>query len=215
MAGKLAALTLGVLIACMSTDAGAQAKNDAMARLKLEPSCPEVQKAALRYFNIGKPQVKAFQRGAARKALAPVVEFSGGYASSEIGETSRNFEYGLHNVWLDKGADGWGWDARGKLVWNLPQLVFNAEELDVASLAGLIQGILKEVTRLYYMRRRLQMDLILNPPTDEATRLTKELRLEELTALLDAMTGGYFEKELKKRGAIETGSDAPEMESPF
>ena len=87
---------------------------------------------------------------------------------------------------------------RGKVAWNLPQLVFNAEELDVASLAGLVEGLLKESTRLYYMRRRLQVDMILTPPTDQASLLTKQLRLEELTGLIDAMTGGWFSRALGK-----------------
>jgi len=170
-------------------------------RLKLEPSCPEVQKEALAYFNINKARVNSFRRGASLKALMPVVEVSGGYVDSDLKEDTWDFLQ-TDEQWLDKLAGGSAWDARGKLAWNLPQLVFNAEVLDVASLAGLVQSVLKEVTRLYYMRRRLQLDLILNPPGDEATRLTKELRLEELTALLDAMTGGYYQKELEKRGLI-------------
>lgn len=183
-------------------------------RLKLEPSCPEVQKEALAYFNINKARVNSFRRGASMKALMPVVEVSGGFVDSTMDENTQNLaEYPTYDRWLVKGAGGSAWDARGKLAWNLPQLVFNAEVLDVASLAGLVQSVLKEVTRLYYMRRRLQLDLILNPPADEATRLTKELRLEELTALLDAMTGGYYQKELVKRGlvgrAADTNADEP------
>jgi hypothetical protein len=86
------------------------------------------------------------------------------------------------------------------LTWNLPQLVFNAEELDVASLAGLMEGLLKESTRLYFMRRRLQVDMILTPPTDQASLLSKDLRLQELTGLLDAMTGGWFQQALTTGG---------------
>ncbi len=186
----------------------AQDKQAALDRLKLEPTCPEVQKEALAYFSINKERVNSFRRGASLKALMPVVEFSGGFVDSKLDEDTRDYiSYG-DEQWLVKGAGGNAWDARGKLAWNLPQLVFNAEVLDVASLAGLVQSVLKEVTRLYYMRRRLQLDLILNPPADEATRLTKELRLEELTALLDAMTGGYFQKELGQRGIVGKGTDA-------
>jgi len=176
-------------------------ENEALSRLKLEPKCPEVQKQALAYFRIDEQSVRSLRSGASYKALLPVFEVSGGYTRAELDESTLNFhEFPAGDPWLVKGAGGNAWDTRGKLEWNLPQLAFNAEVLDVASLAGLVQSVLKEVTRLYYMRRRLQYDIILHPPTDEATKLTKELRLEELTALLDAMTGGYFQRELDRRG---------------
>lgn len=198
-------LIVAVAAMLLSLPALAQDKQAALDRLKLEPSCPEVQKAALAYFSIDKERVNSFRKGASLKALMPVVEFSGGFVDSDLDEYTQNLaEYPDFDRWLVKGAGGSAWDARGKVAWNLPQLVFNAEVLDVASLAGLVQSVLKEVTRLYYMRRRLQLDLILNPPADEATRLTKELRLEELTALLDAMTGGYYQKELVKRGLTQS-----------
>ncbi len=195
-----------LLLLALPTHAGE--KQAALDRLKLEPSCPDVQKQALAYFNINKERVNSFRRGASVKALMPVVEVSGGFVDSTMDENTHDLIQWPDEPWLIKGAGGSAWDARGKLAWNLPQLVFNAEVLDVASLAGLVQSVLKEVTRLYYMRRRLQLDLILNPPADEATRLTKELRLEELTALLDAMTGGYYQKELEKRGLLGQSSEA-------
>lgn len=204
MATKHGILMVAALVVALTLSAESAAqvgdKNSRLARLKLEPSCPAVQKAALGYFSIDKERVNSFRRGASLKALMPVLEVSGGFLESNLDETTRDEMNWQGEDWLIKGAGGRGWEARGKLAWNLPQLVFNAEVLDVASLAGLVQAILKEVTRLYYMRRRLQLDLILNPPADEATLLTKELRLEELTALLDAMTGGYYQKELVKRG---------------
>jgi hypothetical protein len=206
-------LTTIVAMLLLGLPAQASEKQAALDRLKLEPSCPDVQKQALAYFNINKERVNSFRRGASMKALMPVVEVSGGFVDSTMDESTQDLVLYPDEQWLIKGAGGSAWDARGKLAWNLPQLVFNAEVLDVASLAGLVQSVLKEVTRLYYMRRRLQLDLILNPPADEATRLTKELRLEELTALLDAMTGGYYQKELVKRGLLgqsaESGTNDP------
>jgi hypothetical protein len=77
--------------------------------------------------------------------------------------------------------------------------VFNAEELDVMSLIGIQDGIQREVTTLYYVRRRLQIEQLLNPPTTTAARISAQLRLEELTGLLDAYTGGYFSKQKKKK----------------
>lgn len=37
------------------------------------------------------------------------------------------------------------------MVWNLLQLVFNVEELDVVSFVGLMEGLLKEFIWFYFM----------------------------------------------------------------
>ena len=165
--------------------------------LKAEPSVREVQEAALRYFHVNQRQVESMRTRASQKALAPVLELSGGLTDSDTDEDTLNYEFHPSSPWVQRYAGGRAWDVRAKLSWDLPRLVFNSEELDVASLAGLVEGLLKESTRLYFMRRRLQVDMILNPPRDTATQLTKELRIQELTGLLDAMTGGWF------RGALD------------
>lgn len=167
--------------------------------LKQEPTVRDVQEAALGYFRINQQQIESMRSRARSKALAPVVEFSGGFSKSELDDISTNAAEGfstLDDPWVTRGSGGIGWNVRGKMSFNLPRLVFNPEELDVASLAGLVEGILKESTRLYFMRRRLQVDMILKPPTDQATLISKQLRIEELTGLLDAMTGGWFQRSL-------------------
>jgi hypothetical protein len=50
--------------------------------------------------------------------------------------------------------------------------------------------VLGEVTRLYFDRRRLQVDMLLNPKSDLMGQVKDELRLREITASLDAYTGG-------------------------
>ena len=52
--------------------------------------------------------------------------------------------------------------------------------------------MLDEVTRLYFDRRRLQVDMLLKASPDLKAQLENELRLQELTANLDAYTGGAF-----------------------
>jgi hypothetical protein len=179
--------------------------HEALAELKREPNVRNVQEAALEYFRVNQDQIDSMRSRARLKALAPVLEVSGGYTKSELDDVNFNaaegfgvqsFQDGLTEPWIIRGSGGMGWNIRGKATINLPRLIFNPEELDVASLAGLVEGILKESTRLYYMRRRLQVDMILKPPTDQATMLSKQLRIEELTAMLDAMTGGWYQTAL-------------------
>jgi hypothetical protein len=63
--------------------------------------------------------------------------------------------------------------------------------------AELRDNILDEVTRLYFERIRLKMELDNLTIEDRKKRLEKELRLKELVASLDALTDGYFSKALK------------------
>ena len=56
--------------------------------------------------------------------------------------------------------------------------------------------IVDEVTRTYFERRRLQIALLTNPPPDQQASLDKELRLQELTGILDGLTGGYVSQHL-------------------
>lgn len=202
------------------THPGVQALSidDGLAKLSAEPNVRHVQEAALRYFHVNSAQIEGMRSRARIKALAPVLEFSGGYTRSELDDVSTNAEAGFTTVddpWVTRGSGGIGWNARAKITLNLPQLVFNPEELDVASLAGLVEGLLKESTRLYFMRRRLQVDMLLTPPTDRATLLSKNLRIEELTGLIDAMTGGWFQRQLDLRARRSAKAPAAKKTRPL
>jgi len=61
-------------------------------------------------------------------------------------------------------------------------------------------SILDDVTRSYFERRRLQVELITDPPTEPKAQLAKELRIQELTAILDGLTGGWFSSEIERNG---------------
>lgn len=169
---------------------------DTLEALKLEPSIQQTQAAALQFFNIDPDTVSGMRTRAALKALLPVLEGSVRVNDSTVDSDTidrQNFDDTIPALVGATGADVFEYGVSAR--WNLPQLVFNSEVLDVSSLAVLQEGVLKEVTRLYYTRRRLQVDLALNPADDAATRLSKELRIEELTATLDAMTGNLFSRQ--------------------
>ena len=60
------------------------------------------------------------------------------------------------------------------------------------------EKLLDEVTRLYFDRRRLQVEGLLNPATSLSDEIEYTLRLQEMTANLDALTGGAFSSSIKK-----------------
>ena len=73
--------------------------------------------------------------------------------------------------------------------------------IDVRSklMVQLRDDIVDEITRLYFERRRLQIELVTNPPHEVHAKVEKDLRLQELTAGLDGLTGGDFSRALNKK----------------
>ena len=79
---------------------------------------------------------------------------------------------------------------------DLDKIVMSSEQIRVINeaqdIVKLREKLLGEVTQLYFERRRLQVDVLLNPRSDLVGRVRDEIRLRELTANIDAYTGGRF-----------------------
>ncbi len=155
-----------------------------------EPAIQEVQEAALRYAEVIHPQrIKTLRQNAKLKALFPDVTLdydkTVGYSVSKSGE------------YFAVGPYDWGLS----FSWDVGDLVFNEQvrllDGNARLMVQLRDDILNEVTRLYYERRKLQIELMMSPPENPHETIAKRLRLEELTANIDALTGGYFSRNLK------------------
>ena len=166
-------------------------------KFKHEPSVRDVQRAAIKFYNVSPGKIESLLSKARNKAWLPglSVGFANSLSSYNLAVDDIIFRNSGIAKFEDQSADFLGFTASA--TWNLDKLIFNAEELDVLSLVGIQDAIQREVTTLYYVRRRLQIQNLLNPPKTLEARISAELRLEELTGLLDAYTGGYFSKKLK------------------
>ena len=106
----------------------------------------------------------------------------------------------LTNDDITEGNDR-GWSA--SLTWELGNLIYNSAQtsIDVRSrlMVQLRDDILNEVTRLYFERRRMQVEMVINAPVYRDNRIDRELRLQELTAGIDALTGSYLSKRLGRQ----------------
>ena len=89
-----------------------------------------------------------------------------------------------------------------RLAWRLDKIVMSSERIRVINeaqdIVKLRDKVLEDVTRLYFDRRRLQVEQLLSPAGDLRSQLKNELRLQELTANIDALTGGRFSASLPK-----------------
>lgn len=167
----------------------------ALQQMESEPSVIEVHRAALRYFRVHPEAVERIRRVAVRRAGAPVMTITGRY---EYVNSNRDVAVTPDYQFTD---DSFGSNVAGgslSLTWNFPGLVFNPAELQTYALVGIQMNVLKEVTRLYYVRRQLLLSLLADPPDDPRTRVAMRMRVEEFTSLIDSFTGGWFSQNLDR-----------------
>jgi photosystem II stability/assembly factor-like uncharacterized protein len=86
--------------------------------------------------------------------------------------------------------------------WNLGRLIFDKRELPhwgriQRNLGAIRQDITERVHQLYMEYKRVARTLVYNPPADELTRQFLTIRLQEITAYLDSVSGGYWSKKTK------------------
>jgi len=168
-----------------------------LAHFAHEPTIQEIQEAAIRYAEVIDPErIEKLRRGARAKALLP--DFKVGFNGDKAIDLDRGGTADPDFYII--GPDEFGWDV--SLSWDLGDLVWSEQQRLIDSQVRLMvklrDDILDEVTRLYFERRRVQVELLLEPPEDLETKLEKELRLQELTADIDGLTGGYLSRKLEK-----------------
>jgi hypothetical protein len=207
---RLAALALGALAAAAPRDAAAQEGDNRAAVQRLlqivrgEPTIQEVQRAAVRHYKLEPDRLNRMARNARLKGLIPEVE---GSLDNSVGKSFTYMRDGLYPILPNpeenpnpgyykerhqSSNDQLTWRVRAS--WNLDRLAFNAEALDVKSLNSLQENLIREVTTLYFARRRVLAGILLSPPQDDEALFYELMRLDELTATLDALTGGMFGK---------------------
>jgi hypothetical protein len=158
-----------------------------------EPNVIQVHRAALEFFRIHPAEIERIRRMAKRRAGAPTVTVGGRY---EYVDSARLVEDPIVPIQTDDDFDANVFGGSLRLEWNLPTAVFNPAELQSYALIGIQVNILKEVTRLYFVRRQLLLSLLADPPDDPRARLAMRLRVEEFTSLIDSFTGGWFSENL-------------------
>lgn len=198
--GSIAFVVLIVASLLASPTAHAQTEAEvaaARARFEIDPPIAETVHAALEYFRVSPDAIDALRRASRVRALMPLV--AGGYRFDDDAETS--FEQ--QRLFQPREVEGRGAVRRHSVtagaIWDLREAVFNPAQIQAYGLVGVQRDVMLEITRTYYMRRQLQLRLALRPPEDALARMTLELRVEEFTAILDALTGGWFARELVAR----------------
>jgi len=182
---------------------------EVLAHFAGEPSITDVQNAAMRYAQINPAQFVMWRENAKSKALAPdKLEMKVVYDTDDDTDYARSRSISLTGGTVTVGPDDetWGhdtdsdWKYEIKMRWNPQDYMFNSDMLKVAAetedQVELRQDILQEITTLYFDRRRLQVEIVMEPNVSVRQDLTRKIRMDELTAVIDGLTGGYFSQQL-------------------
>ena len=203
-------LLTALVLALAPMAASAEPTPDAEARKLLsrfdnEPTVNEVQQAALTYAAMHPEQYETMRARSRWAAALPELRLR---ATQDKGDDQT--QYQRYNGALapaeplsDTSKTDENLELQGEVRWRLNELVFNKYEMGVVrehrQVARERQRILQSVTQVYFERRRAQVDLLLAPPGDAAARTLAELKVSELTAELDGMTGGAFSRLVAER----------------
>ncbi len=188
----------------VSPEAAGKKADDAsnvLTQFDSEPSIGDIREAAIEYAEVSPEKIRKWRRAASMKALLPDLHFD--YNRDHGWQDSYSF-YKVDGSYekFDDITRARGRDWSVSLTWELGDLIWNSAQTSIDSRSRLMvqlrEDILKDVTRLYYERRRLQIELALHQPASQEERLKKELRLQELTADIDALTGSRMSGEIRQ-----------------
>jgi hypothetical protein len=184
-----------------------------------DPDVNAVQRAALRYLELGSTRLAGFRHRLARRGLLPELTVHGdygGFRAYDLDEDDTVFASGDRYLLRDRlDEHGRDFGVGAVLRWDLGDTVYNFEEVDISrevrELIELRDEVLDEVNQLYFERRRvlLERGLLPDPASPEAERLA--LRARELAAGLDAWTGGWWSRQVEPLSPRVTD---PEEERP-
>jgi photosystem II stability/assembly factor-like uncharacterized protein len=171
-----------------------------LANFSHEPTITQVREVAIRYAEVHPDKIAAWRQQARWRALLPKFSLSGDTNLTDF----RHWDSGSNPDALLKGERDIDWSAN--VTWEPADVIWSDDQtsIDVRSklMVELRDDIVDEVTRTYFERRRLQVALLTDPPKNQKTLLEKELRVQELTALIDGLTGGYFSAQMQVNGNL-------------
>jgi photosystem II stability/assembly factor-like uncharacterized protein len=163
---------------------------------KKEPSIYDIHQAAIRYAEVSPEKIEWMRSAAKNQALIPSFTFKIDRDTS----SNLNIDRGGTNdpdFFIEGPRDKkWSWGIG--LNWDLSEYVWSYHQtsIDVRSrlMVQLRNDILDQVTKLYFERLRLKNEILQNPAQKAIQLDTRYLRLAELTANIDALTGGYLSR---------------------
>jgi len=152
------------------------------------PSINEVQQSALDYNEIGPEKIIKWRKSLKYRALMPTVSLD--YDKTIYGTAGGATYDGRCYV----GPYDWGIS----VSWDLANMVWNSYEDDIDTRSRLNTQMRKytmdKVNEAFFELVKLYLEQKSLPREKQEEKIAKELRIKELSAVLDAYTGGYFSR---------------------
>jgi hypothetical protein len=180
-------------------DHGPAAARAAAAAAPPEPDVQAVHAVVLSYLDLAPGVLRQIEQRARRRAWLPRLRAAGSTGSdhSRDHDHDQAFTAGeLHNLYDTHDARDRGVAGDLEIAWDFGQLADPADALAVSRERRLVvelrDQVLDRVNRLYFERLRARDALA--AASDAAKQRELELRVAELTAQLDAWSGGGFSR---------------------
>lgn len=166
-----------------------------------EPSIQELQREAIQYAEVSPDKISDWRSRAARKAWLPNVSVGVDRNTTDLWHWEGGSTTKVDDDILRKGNDTIDWDV--SLTWDLGDLIYNDDQTSIDSRSKLTvqlrNDILEELNSAYFERKRLNGQLNTITEKSSAAYAEKALKIEELTAKIDGLTGGYLSLKTDKR----------------
>ncbi len=170
------------------------------------PTILDVQRMAIEYAEVSPEKIKRWRIGAKWKAIMPRLSVNFSRSDDDNIEIYKNSTTSYVVRGPREVDNDWG----VALTWDLADVIWsNAQTtIDIRSklMVQLRDNILEEVTRLYLERKRLlvgmQVDMARGEEHGPKKIREKRIRVDELTAYIDAFTGGGFSATMNEKGSI-------------
>jgi hypothetical protein len=166
----------------------------ARAQFDREPKVSEIVDVALRYFRVHPETLDSLRTAASARGLLPLL--ATGYRWDDNAFARAENQAPTPVLQIDENTSSRNNAISVGAVWDLRELVFNPAEVQVFGLIGVQRDIMLEATRTFYLRKQLVLRKLYSPPEDPLELVALEMRIDEFTALLDVLTGGWFSKQV-------------------
>lgn len=192
----LAVMLLAAVAAVPPSPPGSAGAEAAIALARVtegEPGIAEVQRAAADGAGADEGQLRSWTARPRTSAWLPRLSVEGSRSERDtrvIGVTGTvESDYLRLSPTTQVGV---------RLTWELDRLLFAREEVGAAWTASRIldrrEERVRRATKAFFLRRRLLLQLALDPPRDPLARAERENQVDEVTAELDGLTGGLLSR---------------------
>jgi hypothetical protein len=177
---------------------GTKYVNNPESYLEGEPKISEVQQAAIKWAELEPERIAKWRKQAANKALLPRLSIGIDRNTTDLWHWETGSTTKCEDDILRKGDSSIEWGV--SFSWELGDLIWNETQTSIDVRSNLAvqmrRSILDEVTKLYFERLRIKIELNDLSIEESKKRLEKELKIKEITASIDALTGGFFSSQI-------------------